>query len=185
MNKITKSKSIKGFTMVETLVAVAILMISVAGPLTIAQKGLLAAIYARDQVTASFLALDAMEFIKNVRDNNMNQISNNLIPPSDWLANIYVSGSKCNAANNVCKIDTTIPSSGTNPETCNSPATCILYNDGSGYKTTGAKTTQFSRSYYIINENGTEATAVVNVNWFNGTVENSVKLENQLFYIIR
>lgn len=57
----------KGFTLIETLVAVSILMISVAGPLTIAQRSLHAAITARDQVTASFLAQDMMEQIKNDR----------------------------------------------------------------------------------------------------------------------
>ena len=183
MNKITKSKSIKGFTMVETLVAVAILMISVAGPLTIAQKGLLAAIYARDQVTASFLALDAMEYIKNVRDNNINEINLTGGSADDWLIYIYAPN-KCDSEANKCKIDTTRPASVLNPEICG--VNCLLYNDGNSYDTdSSGKATQFSRNYYITNYTPTEATVIVNVNWFNGTVENSVKLENQLFYIIR
>src|ERR1035437_9310157 len=59
-----------GFTLVETLVAIAILMIAIAGPLTVAEKGLSASIYARDQLMASYLAQDAMESIKNVVDSN-------------------------------------------------------------------------------------------------------------------
>lgn len=59
----------KGFTIIETLVAITILMISIVGPLTIAQKSLNAATYAKDQVIASFLAQDLMEDIKNNRDN--------------------------------------------------------------------------------------------------------------------
>ncbi|MEK7184741.1 MAG: prepilin-type N-terminal cleavage/methylation domain-containing protein [Patescibacteria group bacterium] len=54
-----------GFTIIETLVAITILMISIAGPLTIAQKGLTASIYARDQITASYLSQELMEKIKN------------------------------------------------------------------------------------------------------------------------
>lgn len=59
----------KGFTLVETLVAIAILMISIAGPLTIANKSLTAAVYARDQVEASFIAQEVVEKIKNDRLN--------------------------------------------------------------------------------------------------------------------
>ncbi len=65
MNKIINIKNKKGFTIIETLVAITILMIAVAGPLTIAQKGLTASVYARDQVTASFLAQELMEYNKS------------------------------------------------------------------------------------------------------------------------
>lgn len=44
-------------------------MISIVGPLTIAQKSLTAATIAKDQVIASFLAQELMEQIKNDRDN--------------------------------------------------------------------------------------------------------------------
>ncbi len=58
----------KGFTLVEALVAISILMVAVAAPLTIAQKGLLSSIYAKNQMIAAFLAQDAIEYVKNVRD---------------------------------------------------------------------------------------------------------------------
>lgn len=157
----------KGFTMVETLVAVAILMIAIAGPLTIAQKGLTAAIYARDQVTASFLAQDAMEYIKNVRDYNL---ENN---PTQWLLNL----DGCTSASK-CGIDTTTGSIGSNFD---------LYHDGNGYKSSGGIRSQFIRSFYIdtantsSNNQGNEATVVVQVSWTNGTVANAVTFENQIF----
>ncbi len=67
--KFKKSYS-SGFTIIETLVAITILMIAIAGPITIAKKGLNASLYARDQVTASFLAQDMMESIKNDERNS-------------------------------------------------------------------------------------------------------------------
>ncbi len=167
------SKKNKGFTIVETLVAVAILMISIAGPLTIAQKGLTAAIYARDQVTASFLAQDAMEYIKNIRDNDLNS--------GDWLNRL----SMCIGTSAQCIIDTI---SGTITRTT-SPSNYTLYNDGSGYKTSGTIKTQFNRSFYVditnISNSGYEATVFVTVSWTNGTIANAVTLENQIFNVKR
>lgn len=57
-----------GFTLIEALVAVSILMVAVAAPITIAQKGLSSAVYAKDQMIAAYLAQDAIEYIKNQRD---------------------------------------------------------------------------------------------------------------------
>ena len=48
--------------------AITILMVSIVGPLTIASKGLVAAVGSRDQVIASYIAQDALEYIKNMRD---------------------------------------------------------------------------------------------------------------------
>ncbi|MEK7646087.1 MAG: prepilin-type N-terminal cleavage/methylation domain-containing protein [Patescibacteria group bacterium] len=64
-------KQNSGFTLIETLVAVTILMIAVAGPLVAASRSLNAALYSGDQMTASFLAQEAMEIIKNIRSNNV------------------------------------------------------------------------------------------------------------------
>ena len=60
-----------GFTLVETLVAVSILMMSVTGPLYYASESLKAATYARDQITAFYLAQDAFEQIRKIRDDNI------------------------------------------------------------------------------------------------------------------
>lgn len=69
----SKRKGQKGFTLVEAMVAIAILSISITGPLIIAQKGVASAIYSRDQVTAFYLAQEAVEYIRNVRDSNPNK----------------------------------------------------------------------------------------------------------------
>ncbi|MBT3282826.1 type II secretion system protein [bacterium] len=60
----------RGFTLIEALVAIAILTISIAGPITIASRGLASAVFARDQITAFYLAQEAVEFIRNKRDGN-------------------------------------------------------------------------------------------------------------------
>src|SRR4051812_29896076 len=71
----------KGFTLVEAMVAISILSLAVTGPLVIAQKGIGSAIYARDQVTASYLAQEGVEYVRNVRDTNR-------IAGSPWLTGL-------------------------------------------------------------------------------------------------
>lgn len=62
--------SLTGFTLIETLVAVLLLATAIAGPLSIASKGLNATLVAKDQFIAFYLAQDAMEFVRYARDSN-------------------------------------------------------------------------------------------------------------------
>ena len=84
-----KNKKEAGFTIIESLVAIFILVLSITGPMTFTQSGLRAAFVSRDQITAFYLAQDAIEYIKNVRDNNSINIlnGNNSI---DWLNELEV-----------------------------------------------------------------------------------------------
>ena len=68
----------RGFTLIETLVSVAILMVAIAGPLTIANQALTAALGSRNAMIATYLALDGMESIKNIKDNNLS------LTPFNW-----------------------------------------------------------------------------------------------------
>lgn len=61
---------IQGFTLVETLIAISVLMIAITGPLTLAGRGLHATVVAKDQDSAFYLAQDAIEYIRWVRDTN-------------------------------------------------------------------------------------------------------------------
>ncbi len=66
MQLILKFKN--GFTLVETLVAIAVLLLVIIGPMTIAQKGIQNAQYANEQLTAVFLAQEAIEAMRQLRD---------------------------------------------------------------------------------------------------------------------
>lgn len=68
--KLKITRLVSGFTLIETLVAVLLLATAIAGPITIASKGLSAALVARDQMTAFFLAQDGVEYVRYVRDSN-------------------------------------------------------------------------------------------------------------------
>lgn len=59
-----------GFTLIETLVSVFILSLAIVVPMTIASRTLFSSVIARDQVTASYLAQEAIEAVRSVRDQN-------------------------------------------------------------------------------------------------------------------
>jgi len=110
-------KAVQGFTLIETLVAVLLLATAITGPLTIAAKGLSAALIARDQMVAFYLAQDAVEYVRFVRDSNK-------LADDPWLTNLAA----CTGTDG-CTIDTqqglVTPCSGA----------CALinkYDDGSG-----------------------------------------------------
>lgn len=88
-------KKNRGFTIVESLVAIAVLILVIAAPLTLAQRSLASADSAREQVTAAYLAQEAIEFVRNTRDTNA-------IAGDEWLA-----GLESCASGSVCSVDPT------------------------------------------------------------------------------
>jgi Tfp pilus assembly protein PilV len=63
-------KNYRAFTLVETMVAVAILTVAIIAPFTAAQRALDASYAARDQLIAASLAQDGLEYVREVRMNN-------------------------------------------------------------------------------------------------------------------
>ena len=183
----------KGFTIIETLVAIAVIMLAIVGPLTIANKGLVAAISARDQVTANYLAQDALEYLKNIRDNN-------LLAAVDWMRGINESGmceysSSVPANSKSCFIETATV--GNLPEVCpGAVSDCghLYYNESTKSYThahpAGTVATPFTRYYQVDmkNTSGTDyddARVEVVVTWKTGTVVNKLSVKNNFFKVLR
>jgi len=61
----------RGFTLVETLVAITLIMTAIVAPMALTVQSLESAYYARDQITASNLAQEALEAVRSVRDANI------------------------------------------------------------------------------------------------------------------
>lgn len=61
----------KGFTLVEALVAITVLVIGVLGPLTIAARGIADGLYAKNELAAKYLAQEAIEVVANKRASNI------------------------------------------------------------------------------------------------------------------
>jgi prepilin-type N-terminal cleavage/methylation domain-containing protein len=92
-----KNKNSKrGFTLIETLVAVTILSAAVAGPMVLSIKSIGSASVSQDQLVAFYLGQEVVEYVRNVRDTN-------LIKSNGWLDRL----SDCKGANGSagCYID--------------------------------------------------------------------------------
>lgn len=87
----------KGFTLIETLVAVTILITAVTGPMVLAASSIRATRDARNELIATHLAEEAIEVIHNIRDNNITNY-----PTGSWLTSILPG---CDGAG--CVVDVT------------------------------------------------------------------------------
>ncbi len=58
----------QGFTLIETLVAITILLLVIIGPISIAAKGLQMSYYAGDELAAIYLAQEVIEAVTHFRD---------------------------------------------------------------------------------------------------------------------
>ena len=90
-SQITNHKSQNGFTLIETLVAITVLLLSITAPLQIASQALFSAFYVRDEITAYYLAEEAIEYIKNSRDTRfLEDVFNSgvVIEDNAWLVGL-------------------------------------------------------------------------------------------------
>jgi len=80
----------RGFTLIETLIAISLLMLAVVEPMTLTAQALKSAYYARDQITASNLAQEAIESVRSVRDGQILKIAEGVDPSADIFGPIPV-----------------------------------------------------------------------------------------------
>ncbi|MFH0804355.1 MAG: type II secretion system protein, partial [Candidatus Zambryskibacteria bacterium] len=91
----------KGFTVLESIVAIAILSLSVSGAFSAVTQSLSQATIAKDEIRAFYLAQEAIEIIRNKRDANQLAIINT--GSGNWTDGII---SAC-PAGRTCTIDVT------------------------------------------------------------------------------
>jgi prepilin-type N-terminal cleavage/methylation domain-containing protein len=185
----------KGFTLVETLVAVMILATAIAGPLSIASRALNNSVVAKDQIIAYFLAEDALEYVRYARDTNT-------LGGNDWLSGsggttAGVDLTPCQGASG-CYVDTTTnsytDSRGNNPIApiaCDASGGCPLlyydttnsfytYNDASGNST--IVPSLFTRTITLNNISTTEQQLTITVTWSDlGGVTRRVNIYENVF----
>jgi prepilin-type N-terminal cleavage/methylation domain-containing protein len=177
-----------GFTIIETLMAVLVLSIAMAGALALASRGLDTVLIARQQVSAVYLAQDAMEYIRATRDTNcLAAYQSN--PTASCPSNAWLGGTltmQC-ATNQDCYIDTITGTitrcSGTCP-VLNYDSANTVYTYAPTNGTTIAPTI-YTRSIYIqtpVGVHADEASTSIIVSWPSvGGITRSIRIHDDLF----
>ena len=169
-------KNQRAFTLLETMVALAILAMAIAAPITLVAQSLLAAEYARDQITAFYLAQEAIEGVRAMRDNNIlqNAISSSSLDIMNGIPDTTGSAFTIDVVNN-------------NKMTlCPSGVCPLLQVDANGLYGYGAgwANTNFNRSVAatFVNGNHDEVRIVVTVTWHTGPYKvQTFKLSEDLY----
>ncbi|MEK7180595.1 MAG: type II secretion system protein [Patescibacteria group bacterium] len=176
-----QKKVLGGFTLVETLVAISILLGSITAPMLIASRGISITALARDQVMAAYLAQDAVEYVMaKKKQNSLNEILGN---STGWLLNL---DTPCGAPNG-CIVDTLYDLVQPTPATA-CAATCSplkfnnvtgAYGYGSGADWTDSR---FTRKVVISSLNTHEAVLEVTIVWKNSVlVQKSFTIKTNIF----
>ncbi|MSR70449.1 prepilin-type N-terminal cleavage/methylation domain-containing protein [Candidatus Kaiserbacteria bacterium] len=179
----------QGFTLIETLIAVLILTTAITGPLTIASKGLTATLIAKDQISAFYLAQDAVEYVRFLRDSACLAAG---APVGGCAAEVWLSSlTACTSAGGgtACYFDSLAQNPAT-PATCAGDCPVMRYDTAShafNYNGSATPTPQkFTRTVTINNDPSgpapDEAILTVTVTWANlaGITHTAVVRENIL-----
>jgi prepilin-type N-terminal cleavage/methylation domain-containing protein len=155
----------RGFTIVESLVAITILVLVITGATSAIQVGISSYIFSKNQIIAFYLAQEGFEQIRNIRDENS-------LRGQDWLTNLSANSSDPCFFGNACIVDPVLTSI---PTRCNSgPGNCpILKQDINtgffGYDPAWSDTI-FRREILLTQINNNEVSILVTVDWSKGII---------------
>lgn len=157
-----------GFSLIETLVAISILVVAIVGPMTIAARGLQSAYHSRDQLTATLLAQEGIEIVRAKRDGYALAAAASGLS-DDWYNEIPELGN-CQTAGG-CAFDIRDASAST---ACTGPSytECRLYYDSTigaqrgiyTHNTIGFSMSPFTRRI-VLTGDSTSANVTVEVSW--------------------
>ena len=180
-----KKHLVSGFTFIESLVAISFVMVGVAVAVTMIRVDLLVSSVTKNAVVARFLAQEAVEYVRNVRDSHIVDFDKTSDPTIEWLGTLE----SCSGGTS-CYIDTTDPLSvvviscgagGCPVLNYNETLGCYGYDSGVLWKET-----PFVREIEITDPNGgsldSEAVVTVRVKWNErGVSDREVMYQQSLF----
>ena len=175
-------KQSRGFTLIEAMIAVTIITFAIAGPLFVASRSLVAAEVARDQLTASYLAQEGIEYVRAMRDDEYliaYQAGGANVSSAAWSD--FLTGtdaaSIAQCRTSACTLDPARlmgSGSGFSLQPCSGTACTPLYLANGIYTEqsglSGATVTPFTRTVQALDVSATEERIISTVAWsFHGT----------------
>lgn len=174
----------RGFTIIETLVALSIFTFSILGLIVITSRGIADTNYTKNKLIAAYLAQEGIEMVRNMRDSGA--LGGNMLTDTTGgaLSGCHVSGTQTG-----CNIDAATLA----VETCSlALRSCgsLRYDSASGLYVMGSANptlpeTPFSRLITITDTSAFEAEITATVSWNQGATPRSVSTTETLFDWIR
>lgn len=178
------SRSRRGFTVLESLIAIVVLSLSISGVFAVVQQSLSQNIMAKDEIRAFYLAQEAIEIVRNRRDSK--QLQRIDLGTGNWLDSITSDCPLSTPGNlRICTVDArsmSISQCGSNwgcsqnlrqsPSTDPKP---YVYNYSAGTQT------NLKREIQLESINANEIAVTVRVAWKKGIFEREFKAKTHLF----
>ena len=167
-----------GFTLVETLVAISIFTISILAIMSVLGKGMSDTNYAKKQMTATYLAQEGIEYIRNMRDTFVLSNTNSANGWNDFLNKI----SSCSLGI-VCGFNSTV--SYIDPGSiflCTDMSLCKLYLENGNYSINSTGTDSgFIRTISLVAISNDEIKINSTVSWQQGSGNYNVSFSENLY----
>lgn len=181
----------KGFTLVETLVALSIFSVSLVGLISILARDVSSTGYAKGKDTAAYLAAEGVEYVRNIRDSYVLYHSNGAAAGWDYFVNTRLQGSGCMTSGCYFNPDLLFSYSSTTPPATQIPFTactasnCPLaqmkYNSTTGVYGYSGSPSVFTRKIDVVKVSTNEIKVTSTVFWVQGSGTQSVKLSENLY----
>jgi type II secretory pathway pseudopilin PulG len=169
-----KKQTQKGFTIIESLVAITILIFAIIGAMSAVQSGISSYIFSKDQISAFYLAQEGFEQIRNIRDENALNDRNWLSGLAETSDDPCYFGQACTVSPVESTVATRCGAIGSCPQ-LRQNATTHFYGYDSSWPTT-----IFRREIELTSISQNEVSATVTIYWSKGLLNRQFKVKENI-----
>lgn len=163
-----------GFTLLETIVALTLVVAASAGPLALAAGGILNSNFSRNKLVALNLAQEGIEIIRSYRENN-------ILAGAAWDAGILMMNRETRV-DVICSSSPCTPARATNYNYCSGSYCTLLFDAASGlYSYSGGTASLFSRIVKVERLTTDQMRVTSTVQWSEHGIGRRAELQEVLY----